>query len=555
LLRDLREAPGGGRGRAAIQAQIDEINRQIAAARSGVTQAQRTSGLTPPAPPAAPAAPAPAAPAPAAPAPAAPAASDAARRAQDYDSTKTRYDDLIRRSAEQAGIDPVVFKRLIGTESSFKPNEVSPRGREFGLGIAQISAVHGLSDADRLNPEKAIPFAAQLFSRYLQEAGGNYEQAILRYKGAVSPGGRQAMAAPVATILSGIATTAAAPPAAAAPAAAAPPAAAAGAPAAPPAATPGSLMPAIMTSAPGVRATAPVEPVQAMEFYRVNPGAITADQRYANETYTSQRQIAVEAATVRQASLDRIAKAERAQLVGEYNALFNAGQTMEANAVYRQITALDAKYADASVQNILTARAALVELDNNFKAARLVLAGSAAAAQLEYQNNPAGAAQMLSYVYGQPIQLQPVDDGTFRMLLPRPNGELGQAGVFSRAQVLDMVQSATSQAYRAAKAEMSGKAALERLKGDVEVTKQQAMMIREMAVESLQGSNKAREIMLQGQKYDAKPVGDGSGTILLFRSDGTQAGIIRPNIGQKVPGPDGTQIDAPPTIMWLNVTR
>jgi hypothetical protein len=164
-----------------------------------------------------------------------------------------------------------------------------------------------------------------------------------------------------------------------------------------------------------------------MEFYRVNPSAITADQRYANETYTSQRQIAVDEATARQANLDATAKAARAQLVGQYNALFNAGQTAEANAVYEKITALDAQYRDASVQNIFTARTALLELDNNFKAARLVLAGSAAAAQLEYQNNPAGAAQMLSYVYGQPIQLQPVDDGTdlLRPVEQRPERRIG----------------------------------------------------------------------------------------------------------------------------------
>lgn len=142
-------------------------------------------------------------------APAKPAADQAAlKTAQQYDKTKTQYDTLIAQTAQANGIDPVVFKRLIGTESSFNPNAVSPRGEQFGLGIAQIAAVHGLSREDMLNPQKAIPFAAQLFSKYLAESGGNYQQAIMKYKGASSAQGQQAMTGPAATILAGIDTTA-----------------------------------------------------------------------------------------------------------------------------------------------------------------------------------------------------------------------------------------------------------------------------------------------------------------------------------------------------------
>lgn len=126
------------------------------------------------------------------------------KKAQEYDATKTQYDPLIAQAAQANGIDPVVFKRLIGTESSFQPNAVSPRGEKFGLGIAQIAAVHGLPREDMLNPQTAIPFAAQLFSKYLAESGGDYQQAIMKYKGASSPSGKQAMSGPAATILAGI---------------------------------------------------------------------------------------------------------------------------------------------------------------------------------------------------------------------------------------------------------------------------------------------------------------------------------------------------------------
>lgn len=126
-------------------------------------------------------------------APAAAAPEPPTKRAQSYDNKVTPYDAIIQQSATQYGIDPVVFKRLIGTESSFNPTAVSPRGAKFGLGIAQIAAVHGLSREQMLDPNTAIPFAAQLFSQYLQQTGGNVEEALMRYKGATSEQGRAAM--------------------------------------------------------------------------------------------------------------------------------------------------------------------------------------------------------------------------------------------------------------------------------------------------------------------------------------------------------------------------
>lgn len=167
------------------------------------------------------------------PTPAAPAAKPAtakpAASAAQYDNKVTPYDAVIQQSAEQYGIDPVVFKRLIGTESSFSPVAVSPRGEKFGLGIAQIASSHGLTREQRLDPNTAIPFAAQLFSQYLQASGGNYEAALQKYKGASSEKGKAAMATPVSTILSGLVPAAQA---AEAPSVAPAPAPAAGAPAA-----------------------------------------------------------------------------------------------------------------------------------------------------------------------------------------------------------------------------------------------------------------------------------------------------------------------------------
>jgi soluble lytic murein transglycosylase-like protein len=153
------------------------------------------------------------------------------KRALSYDNRVTPYDAIIQQSAVQYGIDPVVFKRLIATESSFVPTAVSPRGEKFGLGIAQIAASHGLTREQMLDPNTAIPYAAQLFAKMIQQTGGDVEEALMRYKGASSEKGRAAMSKPIGDILSGLtpsATPAAAPgtaPAAPAPAVAPAPAA------------------------------------------------------------------------------------------------------------------------------------------------------------------------------------------------------------------------------------------------------------------------------------------------------------------------------------------
>jgi hypothetical protein len=91
-------------------------------------------------------------------------------KATQYDSKVTPYDALIQQSAIQYGIDPVVFKRLLGTESSFNPTAVSPRGESFGLGIAQIASSHGLSREQRLDPNIAIPAGAQIFAAMLKQS-------------------------------------------------------------------------------------------------------------------------------------------------------------------------------------------------------------------------------------------------------------------------------------------------------------------------------------------------------------------------------------------------
>lgn len=128
---------------------------------------------------------------------------DIMREAEAYDNAGTPYDSLIQQAATQYGIDPVIFKRLIGTESSFNPDAVSSLGADAGYGIAQISADHGLSEEERRAPATAIPAGAEIFARMLEQEGGDYLEAIMRYKGASSEQGRANMMRPAQIILAG----------------------------------------------------------------------------------------------------------------------------------------------------------------------------------------------------------------------------------------------------------------------------------------------------------------------------------------------------------------
>ena len=145
-----------------------------------------------------------------------PAAPQQAAGTSEYDAVQTPYDDVITKAAQAHGIDPVLFKRLLGTESSFKPDAVSPSGAHAGLGIAQINAVHGLPDEFRLDPNRAIPWAAQYLSSLLKKHNGDWKAALYEYKGASSDKGKAAMDGPIAKILGPQGTPTAAPSATAA---------------------------------------------------------------------------------------------------------------------------------------------------------------------------------------------------------------------------------------------------------------------------------------------------------------------------------------------------
>ena len=398
------------------------------------------------------------------------------RSAVQYDAINTPYDDVMTKAAQQYGIDPVVFKRLIGTESSFKADAINNvNGKPVAFGIAQIYTTNigtkqgQISQVDAMDPLKAIPYAAQLFAQYLKEANGNYEQALYRYKGATSVGGRAAMARPIATILSGIdqpgvapvqvaaapgtTTDVTAPTIGAAPATAPAPGAAT---------TPVVAGPIASAATPGVKQTK--EPKSPTSYYLANTNAITGDQKLLGDQYQRVR-------------TDAIRKFQMYQ---------KAGMGAEAELVRDQIS----------------------QLDNSYRDGNRLLQAMGTVYQLEYANDPRGVSAAMSFYVGQPVAFQPRSDGNFNMWVY--GQKVGEP--MTRAQIRDAAREMFDTKYREAKvasqSEFGMFVAKEGAKGQITAaTKRdeiQATMIKDVMLETTKGNFRLKEEAMK-QGWTAKP--------------------------------------------------
>ena len=326
------------------------------------------------------------------------------KTALSYDNKVTPYDALIQQSATQYGIDPVVFKRLIGTESSFNPTAVSPRGEKFGLGIAQIADVHGLTREQRLNPNVAIPAGAQIFAAELQKANGNYEVALQRYKGASSEKGKASMAAPITTILSGLIPSAQAAPIT-------------------PAAAPAAL------EVPKTQA----RNMEMAEFYLAKPESIPYEMQQL--TQTAQQEAAL---LTRQRN-------EAAQLAQMYMQSGTANGIENAMKMRESIGQMDA---------------GLLQLQQQVTQKQMYLQGMQGLRELAIANDPRRLAGVLTQYLGAPVGVQPRPDGLYNYFV---NGKKVRDGI-SPAQLAETALrdfNPESRAAAAASAALENKLALE----------------------------------------------------------------------------------------------
>lgn len=425
------------------------------------------------------------------------------KTALSYDNKVTPYDAVIQQSAIQYGIDPVVFKRLLGTESSFNPTAVSPRGESFGLGIAQIAAVHGLSREQMLDPNVAIPAGAQIFAAMLKQAGGDYELALQRYKGASSAKGKAAMAGPIGIILSGLVPSAQA----AAPGAV---------PAAPIAAAPGAAPAAAAAPAVAAAPTAAAPTAAAVrtdaDFYLANPQSIPYEYQRLTQAY---QQVATQAQE--QANLVTQQRNETARLAQMY---MQSGTT----------TGIDTAMKMRDVINnydieLLKLKQGVSNEQLKVTQGRIYLEGMQGLQDLALGNDPRRLASVWSQYAGVPIGIQPRSDGTFNIMV---NGKKTKEGV-TPAELSNSARLAFDQTYRqqqsAAGAEMNKFMSQERYKTMLKIQEgnasELAKMIREISVENTKGNNaQALEWAKANFGWDIKPTGAGDGTIIIRPPNG-----------------------------------
>ena len=428
------------------------------------------------------------------------------KRAQSYDNKVTPYDAIIQQSATQYGIDPVVFKRLIGTESSFNPTAVSPRGEKFGLGIAQIAAVHGLSREQMLDPNTAIPFAAQLFSQMVQQSGGNVEEALMRYKGATSEKGRAAMSKPIKDIVSGITPSATPTAVAAAPGAARAPGAAPAAPGAAPTAL----------EVPQTQA----RNMEMAEFYLANPESIPYELQQVNQMAQQQS-----AFLTRQRN-------ETAQLAQVY---MRSGTQQGIEAAMRLR------------ENIGQLDASLLQIQQQVGQKQAYLQGMQGLRELATANDPRRLSGVLTQFMGTPIGIQPRPDGNYNYFI---NGKKVQDGV-SPAQLAAMALKEFSPEARAASAQsaqLENELALKRKYGDAMVN-----AMRDIQKAMIDGEYKIAEE--RAKQLQGKLTIDTSKGVAYFQQ-GNRVFVINPD-GKVEETPLG-KVELPPTarpVAGLNMGR
>jgi soluble lytic murein transglycosylase-like protein len=425
------------------------------------------------------------------------------KRAQSYDNKVTPYDAIIQQSAVQYGIDPVVFKRLIGTESSFNPTAVSPRGEKFGLGIAQIAAVHGLSREQMLDPNTAIPFAAQLFSQMVQQTGGNVEEALMRYKGATSTGGRTAMSKPIGDILSGLTPSAT-------------PAAVAAAPGAAPGAARAPAGPPTALEVPQTQA----RNMEMAEFYLANPESIPYELQQVNQMAQQQSAFLTQQ------------RNETAQLAQVY---MRSGTQQGIEAAMRLR------------ENIGQLDASLLQIQQQVGQKQAYLQGMQGLRELATANDPRRLSGVLTQFMGTPVGIQPRPDGKYNYFL---NGKKVQDGV-SPAQLAAMALKEFSPEARAASAQsaqLENELALKRKYGDAMVN-----AMRDIQKAMIDGEYKIAEE--RAKQLQGKLTIDTSKGVAYFQQ-GNRVFVINPD-GKVEETPLG-KVELPPTarpVAGLNMGR
>ena len=448
------------------------------------------------------------------------AATAATAKAQSWDTTATKYDTIIQQSAAQYGIDPVVLKRLIGSESSFEADPAGNRNTARGIMQFHVNNIkNGMITLDgALNPSIAIPAGAKLLADELQKANGDYAQALMAYKGAKSKTGIASMTPVVNNILSGLTgaetlqVAQAQPVQQATQVAQAQPTQQSIVIANSGRTATGAAGPSLISSAnaaeappkgPAATLLAPTGGVsegktsaKATDFYMGNPDAIGADRANLDRAYKEQ-----------QANVNADYQAVRSSLIRNLNIATQSGLGNEAEGYRNQLMALDSKFRTVST-----------EMDTSYRAGRLLTDGMNAVIQMEYSNNPTQLSQVLSYYQGKQIDIQPVADGTYQLQI---GGKV--QGTYRKTQIISMSREFFDKDYRtaldAAAVKMDALKTASQFKILEKNAEALADMIKLVKVEQTKGDNaQALEWLKANAGWGVTPTGrDGA---VIFRPPG-----------------------------------
>jgi soluble lytic murein transglycosylase-like protein len=159
----------------------------------------------------------------------------------------------------------------------------------------------------------------------------------------------------------------------------------------------------------------------------------------------------------------------------------------------------------------MEARAKLMELDNGMT----YLQGMQGLQEFTLANDPRRLAAVWSQYAGVPIGIQPRSDGKFDIIV---NGRKTKEGQ-SASEIADAARSGFDQTYRQQKGAASSKYNEETFKAQLEIQKENAkqlsQMIREVAVQRVQGNTQLAVEQLKQFRYDVKPTGAGDGTVVI----------------------------------------
>jgi hypothetical protein len=346
-----------------------------------------------------------------------------------------------------------------------------------------------------LDPNTAIPFAAQLFSQYVQQAGGNVEEALMRYKGATSEKGRAEMSKPIGDIMSGLI-----------PSAQAAPAAAPGAPGAAP-----TAMEVPRTQARNM---------EMAEFYLANPESIPYELQQVNQM------------AQQQAAFLTQQRNEAAQLAQVY---MRSGTQQGIEAAMRLR------------ENIGQFDASLLQIQQQVGQKQAYLQGMQGLRELATANYPRRLSGVLTQFMGVPVGIQPRPDGNYNYFL---NGAKVRDNI-SPSQLAAMALKEFSPEARAASAQsaqLENELALKRKYGDAMVN-----AMRDIQKAMIDGEYKIAEE--RAKQLQGKLTVDTSKGVAYFQQ-GNRVFVITPD-GKVEETPLG-KVELPPTarpVAGLNMGR